>query len=81
MPGFDGTGPLGYGPGAGWGRGPCGSGMARGRYYRRFLPRWGYSPYQSADSEKDFLEGELDNLKNEMNDIKSRLEELKKKNK
>jgi len=31
MPRFDGTGPLGYGPGTGWGLGPCGGGMAYGR--------------------------------------------------
>ena len=23
MPGYDGTGPMGMGPGTGWGRGPC----------------------------------------------------------
>ncbi|MBW1992273.1 MAG: DUF5320 domain-containing protein [Deltaproteobacteria bacterium] len=31
MPGFDGTGPWGQGPGTGWGLGPCGAGR-----------RWGY---------------------------------------
>lgn len=30
MPRFNGTGPLGAGPGTGWGMGPCGSGMRRG---------------------------------------------------
>lgn len=30
MPGFDRTGPLGEGPGTGWGRGPCGAGRRRG---------------------------------------------------
>lgn len=36
MPGFDGTGPLGWGPMTGRGLGPCGRGMARGRGYRGF---------------------------------------------
>lgn len=30
MPGFDATGPQGMGPGSGWGRGPCGTGLRRG---------------------------------------------------
>ena len=29
MPLGDGTGPLGLGPGTGWGRGPCGRGLRR----------------------------------------------------
>jgi len=35
MPGFDGTGPLGQGPGTGRGLGPCGAGV---RWFPRF---WG----------------------------------------
>jgi len=31
MPGFDGTGPRGQGPGTGWGRGYCGGGFGGGR--------------------------------------------------
>ena len=27
MPKYNGTGPLGFGPGTGWGLGPCGAGM------------------------------------------------------
>ncbi len=38
MPGMDGTGPLGLGPGTGWGRGPCLAG--RGRGLRRFRRLW-----------------------------------------
>lgn len=30
MPGYDGTGPWGAGPGTGWGMGPCGAGRRRG---------------------------------------------------
>ena len=33
MPGFDGTGPRGFGPVTGRGLGPCGRGMAYGRAY------------------------------------------------
>jgi hypothetical protein len=57
MPGYNGTGPLGAGPGTGWGLGPCGAGrrrgsgrsMARGAYgfgrgaYGR--PRWGWRAF------------------------------------
>jgi hypothetical protein len=38
MPGFNQTGPVGYGPGTGRGMGPCGRGMA---YRRGFLPGYG----------------------------------------
>ncbi len=34
MPGFDRTGPAGYGPGTGRGMGPCGAGMTFGRGVR-----------------------------------------------
>jgi hypothetical protein len=39
MPGFDQTGPLGYGPRTGRGMGPCGSGMAFGRGFARGFGR------------------------------------------
>jgi hypothetical protein len=54
MPGFDGTGPRGQGPGSGWGMGPCGAGgrrgfsrgmgrgMGRGAWGR---PRWGWGAW------------------------------------
>jgi hypothetical protein len=56
MPGFNGTGPSGQGPGTGWGRGPCGRrrGLSRvGRGVRGFQasggawgrPRWGQRAY------------------------------------
>lgn len=81
MPGFDGRGPLGYGPGTGWGRGPCGAGLAqrRGRFYNRGVwPRWNYSSVENTN-EKESLEEELQELRKEMSDIKKRLGELKKK--
>jgi len=49
MPGFDGTGPSGQGPGTGWGQGPCGAGRRRGfsrlgrgfRGFQPFVGEWG----------------------------------------
>jgi len=57
MPGFDGTGPLGLGPGTGWGMGPCGAGRAwrrRWGYGRRF---WGY-PYGVSQSQPQITKEE-----------------------
>jgi len=82
MPRFDGTGPLGFGPGTGWGLGPCGAGMGwrrdfgRGFGWRRF---WGY-PYQpqiTKKEEKEILEKEVAYLEEELKAIKARLAELK----
>ncbi len=85
MPRFDGTGPLGLGPGTGWGLGPCGAGMAwrrgfgRGFGWRRFWRFWGcpYQPELTKKEEKEWLEEELKNLEEEMKEIKARLSELK----
>lgn len=61
MPKFDATGPWGMGPGTGWGRGPCGTGLRRGFGRGRGgglgpggrpsalrpwgPPRWGFGPW------------------------------------
>ena len=73
MPAFDGTGPAGYGPGTGWGRGPCGGGMGwgkgmgrgfglrRGRGLGRFFGGWG-TPQATKQDLTDYrkaLEEEL----------------------
>jgi len=83
MPAFDGTGPLGLGPGTGWGMGPCGAGMGwrRGLGYGRGFGRrfWGY-PYQpqiTKKEEKEMLEDEVTDLEEELKTIKARLSELK----
>lgn len=92
MPRFNGTGPLGLGPGTGWGMGPCGAEMAWRRPVRRNLGAgggfgrefgwrrvWGY-PYQpqiTKKEEKEILEEELRDLEEEMKEIKARLTELK----
>jgi hypothetical protein len=92
MPRFDGTGPSGYGPGTGWGLGPCGGGMgwrrsarrspgAGGGWGRRF---WGwpgaypaYSQNLSKKEELSLLEEEADALQEEMKEIKERINELR----
>ncbi|MDD5753085.1 MAG: cytoplasmic protein [Candidatus Pacebacteria bacterium] len=67
MPKYDGTGPLGQGPGTGWGMGPCcGYGMRRGG--RRFYTK---------QEEKELLEEEVKTLEEELQAIKERLAELK----
>ena len=83
MPRLDGTGPMGSGPGTGWGLGPCGGGMAYGRQargrglgWRRF---WGRYPYAapSKKEESDMLSGEAEILEEELKAIKARLSQLK----
>jgi len=86
MPRFDGTGPMGLGPGTGWGLGPCGAGRAwrrgygRGFGWRRY---WGYPygayPFQppTKEEEKKILEENLADLEEELKAIKARLAELK----
>jgi len=91
MPRFDGTGPLGSGPGTGWGMGPCGGGMGwrrglgrgygRGFGWGRFggYPYGGY-PYQpqiTKKEEKEILEDDVADLEEELKAIKARLAELK----
>jgi len=82
MPRFDGTGPSGYGPGTGWGLGPCGAGMGWRRGLGRGFGRrrsWGYGPYQpqiTKKEEKEILEEEVTGLEEELKAIKARLAEL-----
>lgn len=87
MPRFDGTGPLGFGPGTGWGMGPCGAGMGwrrgsgRGFGRRRF---WGnpyqpypYQPQITKKEETEMLAEEAEALEEELKEIKKYLAELK----
>ena len=76
MPNFDRTGPLGLGPGTGWGRGPCGAGMRKGIGWRRF---WGYCPGPAftKKEEQDILQEETAVLEQELKAVKERLAELK----
>jgi len=81
MPRFDGTGPLGTGPGTGWGLGPCGAGRAWRRGWGRGFGRrrFGVYPYQplNKEEEKKILEENLADLEEELKAIKARLAELK----
>ena len=85
MPRFNGTGPSGYGPGTGWGIGPCGAGM-RGRRGYGSGYGLGYGrglgwerPYTEKEESKD-LKDEAGYLEEELKAIKERLAELKTKN-
>jgi hypothetical protein len=64
MPRGDGTGPMGQGPTTGWGRGPCGAGLRRGRggwFGRAFFGRrWTKTDEKATlDNEEKILEKEL----------------------
>ena len=88
MPGFDRTGPLGYGPVTGRGFGPCGVGMRRG-FGRGF--GWGYVPVYAdyagyarpveltSQEERKILESQLKELEAEKGAIEKRLKDLKEK--
>ena len=69
MPKQDGNGPVGMGPGTGWGRGPCGAGQGCGR---KFNQGFSFRRFWTKSEEKEMLE-------NEMKGIKERLDELKNK--
>ncbi|NLX48796.1 MAG: DUF5320 domain-containing protein [Methanospirillum sp.] len=91
MPGFDQTGPAGYGPGTGRGLGPCGSGRAYGRgmtrargfrqgsgggFGRGFC--WYNIPAEplSDEAQKELLEAELRRIEAEKIEIQRRLNDL-----
>lgn len=78
MPKFNGTGPMGYGPGTGWGMGPCGGGLAYGRRLagqRRF---WGHYPASvTKKEEREILSEEVEILEQELEAVKSRLAQIK----
>jgi len=74
MPRYDGTGPMGMGPGTGWGMGPCGAGR---RFKRGFGGRFGFRRFWTKQEEKESLQEEKEMLENEIRAIKERLDELK----
>lgn len=83
MPRFDGTGPLGYGPGTGRRLGPCGAGIGWRRGFGRGYGRpscWGPydTPYRMTQKEEtETLRNEAEILEEELKEIKERLAELK----
>lgn len=75
MPGFDGTGPLGYGPMTGRGLGPCGRGLRRGfgfyggrrRGWGRGFGYYGTGAYEpDLKGYKKYLEEELKRVNREL---------------
>ncbi|HOT94376.1 MAG TPA: DUF5320 domain-containing protein [Methanoregulaceae archaeon] len=89
MPGFDMTGPAGYGPGTGRGMGPCGRGMAMRRGGRGGFGRgagmgfgrgalW-MSPAAEPltdEAKRRLLEAELARIEAEKIEIQRRLNDL-----
>ena len=84
MPGFDGTGPWGMGPGTGWGLGPCGGGYAYrrgfGRGFRRgFGPGfgrgfgWRWWANYSLQDELEFLRSQKEFLEQRINELENEL--------
>ena len=69
MPGFDGTGPMGYGPLTGRGLGPCGCGRGRGFGFRRQVTL-------TKDEEKKILEEELKEIDLEKQEVSKRLKSM-----
>lgn len=92
MPGLDGTGPLGLGPGRGWGRGYCGAGprpgLGCGRGWRsgwwsparNWRPRWGLRGFAPVGlppaAAKEILEQEKAYLEQELAALEKRLAAL-----
>ena len=76
MPGFNRTGPLGYGPRTGRGMGPCGRGFGRGfgRSFRAYTP----VPL-TKEQEVTELKAEKQTIEQELKEIETRLNELEKK--
>ncbi|OGC04989.1 hypothetical protein A2276_03445 [candidate division WOR-1 bacterium RIFOXYA12_FULL_43_27] len=62
MPGGDGTGPRGGGPGTGWGRGPCG---------RKGFGRGFFGWFRRGDAKQD-----LESLRAEKREIEKEIAEL-----
>ena len=88
MPGFDRTGPMGYGPRTGRGLGPCGMGFrrgagmgfGRGMGFRAYGPAYagGYAPAYEPTREQEIAElrAEKELIERELDSIKERLKEL-----
>jgi hypothetical protein len=77
---FDGTGPMGAGPGTGRGFGPCfGFGPAHLHHHNRGLGRyfrWGWP--QDKQGQKQVLADYKKALKEELEDVRKEEEELEK---
>ncbi len=76
MPRFNGTGPMGQGPGTGWGLGPCGGGMRRG-WSGRGGYGYGFRRFISPKNEMAALEEEAKILEEELAAIREEITALK----
>ncbi len=76
MPGFDGTGPMGYGLGTGRGFGPCGGGFGWRRRFRRGFG-WSITEVNLTKEEKrKILEEEKKYIEEELKVINNKLKEI-----
>ncbi|NLI29036.1 MAG: DUF5320 domain-containing protein [Nitrospiraceae bacterium] len=85
MPGFNQTGPQGFGPGTGRGLGPCGAGMRRQGFSgrgmgRRFLGARFQPGLRATDpsDERAWLTEEATALERALTDVRKRLDALTK---
>jgi len=76
MPRFDGTGPMGQGPGTGWAMGPCGCEYRKG-FGRGYGRIFGWRSFYTRKEESEVLKEEQKILEEDLKAIKERLDELK----
>lgn len=89
MPGYDGTGPLGYGAFTGRGLGYCAGVVPAGRFAGRGRGRgrglglgfgtmagFGTNPYAAPVAEKEILSNRVSGLKQELDALQKRIEEI-----
>ena len=77
MPYGNGTGPEGRGPATGWGRGPCGAGLRRGRGgWGRWFGRGFFGRRWTKGDGKATLEEEERCLKEELERVRKEKEAL-----
>jgi hypothetical protein len=84
MPRMDGTGPEGFGPMTGGGRGPCATGAGRGRggrgrrheYYATGLTGWERGARSNPQVAATRREETLDRIEATLSDVVRRLERL-----
>lgn len=78
MPRFDGTGPMGAGPGTGRGLGPCGYGLGwrswrRSGFNRGLCRYFGWNKPQTRDEEVKALNDYKEALEEELGDVEKEL--------
>ena len=86
MPGFDGTGPRGFGPMTGGARGFCvtpagniGAGYGRGFAYRGYGPDYG-PVNQAPPNQQEIvqLRNDINQLLNELENLEARIDQMEK---